>query len=287
MSNFREKYLKYKAKYLALRNQRGSGMIRVIIQRGYKKVVYYVDSAMPISDLKQRFANDVALRKPSVEQYILYKEWKDEHGRWSRLNDKDTLDQSEIGDDDIIILHPSQPLNDEDYEKIRINLIHYRDNGYPILLEDILNDHIGELNFMTHYNLNQEEVLIIIKALNNNKTISSLILDGSEVNIKGAESIAELLYQNRTIANLGLANTGLQNESINKIANAIANIKTLVKLNLNSNSIGDEGAGRLARALKHNISIEEVSIAGNKFGEVGRKALEAVVAARPELRIQF
>eukprot|EP00808_Paulinella_micropora_P029632 g44727.t1 len=117
-------------------------------------------------------------------------------------------------------------------------------------------------------------------ALEVNKTLKALTLDGNEIGDEGATYISSALKMNTSLRELYMQNNNIGAEGARAFGEALKVNQTLTSLYLWDNKIGDEGAAHIAAAVKENkeCKLEELDISSNSIGAKGAlhiaKALE-------------
>ena len=95
------------------------------------------------------------------------------------------------------------------------------------------------------------------------------VSDVMKINAIGAITLAHALRENTTVTNLNLRFNIIGNEGAQAIADMLAVNTKLTHLSLESNQIGDEGAHALANALKVNSTLTSIVLGYNRIGDVG------------------
>ncbi|MES2676857.1 MAG: hypothetical protein V4612_00885 [Pseudomonadota bacterium] len=124
-----------------------------------------------------------------------------------------------------------------------------------LLLANYTKDGVCVLNGQ----LRSYEIKDIVKALEINTTITSLILVRSQIGDEGAKALSEVLKTNTTLTDLNLA----------------------------GNKIGDEGAKALSEVLKTNTTLTDLSLGQNKIGDEGFIEIAKAVVTNPEFKIKI
>lgn len=104
--------------------------------------------------------------------------------------------------------------------------------------------------------------------LNLNTNLTSLILDGCNINDTCVKSISSSLILNHTLKNLNLNANGFGLNNVTGIINLSESLKlnsSLTNLNLASNYLKDQGANYLSEALKVNRVLTELNLESNKI----------------------
>lgn len=105
--------------------------------------------------------------------------------------------------------------------------------------------------------------------------------------VKGfAVALAKALQENRTLTSLNLESNHIKDESIEVLAKALAVNGTLTSLNLKDNESGNVGAIALADALKVNRTLTSLNLERNKIGSIGVVML-AASRAESDTRTSF
>ena len=92
-------------------------------------------------------------------------------------------------------------------------------------------------------------------ALKVNTTLTSLNLEGNDIQDAGAESLAEALKVNRTLTTIRLSINNIEAAGALSLAKALKVNTTLTSIDLQSNSIHDAGAFSLTQAILINPSL--------------------------------
>jgi len=131
--------------------------------------------------------------------------------------------------------------------------------GQYMILENLLNIHIGTLKLPEHVGITKENL----------------------------EKIANILARNTSITKLVLSFNNIGDVGIGLFAIHLARNNTIKMLDFSYNHITDTGAILLAAALSKNSSIMMIDLSGNNITDAGKSALAAVSVIRPDLQNYF
>lgn len=110
-----------------------------------------------------------------------------------------------------------------------------------------------------------EDVSIIAKSLEENRTIHSLDLRLNNIGQKGAIAVADLLLKTKSLRLLNLSSTNMDLRSIKKIVGATAGNKCLTDLDLSFLDIGDECCECLRDMLRANTNLQKLRLRSNNL----------------------
>jgi len=116
----------------------------------------------------------------------------------------------------------------------------------------------------------------LLKALESNKTLTSLDLGGNTLGTEGAVALGQFLKAHRTIQLLDLCHVSLNAQGTVALAQALEDNATLVSLNLKFNSMGPEGFAALGKAL-NTMALQSLNLATNFIGTEGALVLAEVL----------
>ncbi|KAK2859869.1 hypothetical protein Q5P01_004489 [Channa striata] len=110
--------------------------------------------------------------------------------------------------------------------------------------------------------LNDEDVLVLSKCLQNNKCVTGLHLQYNDMTDAAAAHLAELLQgENSALCSLDLMFNNIQADGAEVLAKSLQGNRSLVSLSLSGNKIGNRGAMHLASMLQVNKTLLELELA--------------------------
>lgn len=110
-----------------------------------------------------------------------------------------------------------------------------------------------------------EDIKVIAKALEDNRTIHSLDLRLNNMDIVGAQAIAELLQKSKSLRVLNLSSTSMDYTSIRTVCSAISGNKSLTELDLSFLDISDECCQCLQDMLRVNTTLQNIRLRSNNL----------------------
>ena len=151
-------------------------------------------------------------------------------------------------------------------------------------IENKINDlNETELN-CSNLDINNEDVVKIVKLLQNNTTIITLNFSSNHINYNGIIALANLLKTNTTITSLDISNNKIGDNGLQELTEVLKTNNTITVLNIRKNKIGDNGAIEIAEVLKTNKTLISLDIGNNNIGDMGGiaifKALEFNVSLK-------
>ena len=135
-------------------------------------------------------------------------------------------------------------------------------------------------------NLPEDGLLALAEVLKANTELTSLSLRHNSMSDDGVRALADALKINTALTVLLLGFNSIGNEGAKALAGALEVNSALTLLDLDSNAIGAEGASALADALKANSALVLLTLGSNPLDGDSRRAVELVLAVRPEERMQ-
>ena len=135
-------------------------------------------------------------------------------------------------------------------------------------------------------NLPEDGLLALAEVLKANTELTSLSLRHDSMSDDGVRALADALKINTALTVLLLGFNSIGNEGAKALAGALEVNSALTLLDLDSNAIGAEGASALADALKANSALVLLTLGSNPLDGDSRRAVELVLAVRPEERMQ-
>jgi Ran GTPase-activating protein (RanGAP) involved in mRNA processing and transport len=100
----------------------------------------------------------------------------------------------------------------------------------------------------------------IVKALENNRTVKSLMLGTDGIGDQGAKELAQLVATNDSLEVLYLGCNGITDEGVRSLSHGLASNSTIQGLWLKRNPIGPAGCRHVASLLKTNRSIRVLDL---------------------------
>jgi hypothetical protein len=131
-------------------------------------------------------------------------------------------------------------------------------------------------------NLPEDGLLALAEVLKANTELTSLSLRHNSMSDDGVRALADALKINTALTVLLLGFNSIGNEGAKALAGALEVNSALTLLDLDSNAIGAEGAS----ALKANSALVLLTLGSNPLDGDSRRAVELVLAVRPEERMQ-
>lgn len=296
MSTFREKYLKYKMKYIQLKNQIGGvcdcGKSRT--NANCPRCSTRKASSSSAAASNPRFASASAAASSDAANArdinVIVTLMSGASARFQISNNATILELKRL----------IQTKNEFPYLEIYRQKLVYRPGPYG--MEPLANDctlvqcGIGEVDgndpevdLLVEPNLltfamgaDKMQILRLMKD-EKKKELADLLsqytgeldLDGyyvsdvMKINDIGAITLAHALRENTTVKNLNLRFNIIGDDGAQAIADMLAVNRTITHLSLESNQIGDIGAQALADALKVNSTLTSIVLGYNRIGDVG------------------
>jgi hypothetical protein len=311
MSNFREKYLKYKMKYIQLKNQLGGvcdctkansnpecivcskmaavesaapTMINVHVRTmAGKEAIYNISPNAKILDLKLLIARERKFVYP-----LYYRQKLILMPSYEPLADNSTLAECGILDGTVLELILGKMNEDFPSEVSQLKKFSYEERNDEFA--ELLSVWDGKLHIF-NLDMSQEGESKFIKslgiALRENTSITDLKISTFYSHSLLATTLADVLKVNKTITTLNLSYNAFNCEDMIALADALKVNQSITTINLSFNNIGNNGALALAEALRINHYITRISLSYNNIEIEGRQALKALLVERPELKIKF
>ncbi|CAG5119929.1 unnamed protein product, partial [Candidula unifasciata] len=110
-----------------------------------------------------------------------------------------------------------------------------------------------------------DDISIIAKALEENRTIHSLDVRLNHIGEKGAVAVADLLLKTKSLRLLNLSSTNMDLQSIQNIVCATAANKCLTDLDLSFLDVGDECSECLRDMLRANSNLQKLRLRSNNL----------------------
>lgn len=133
--------------------------------------------------------------------------------------------------------------------------------------------------------INVEGAERLAEAMKENKLLTTLRLVGNQIGDDGCKFMAGALTCNTIrLQQLSLCDNILCNLGATRLADAMTNNTTLLMLDMSCNAIGDGGAEKLANALLHNTTLRELNLGCNQIGDEGAEAIASALIQNKSLR---
>lgn len=166
-------------------------------------------------------------------------------------------------------------LSCQDQQVLPVAVLNMNEDNYEN--RNLLHSRTLQSRSWAGYNLGQEVVLALSKAMRHGTTTSQIqVLDLSKNGIR-AESARELIQvltdQCAKLVDLNLAYNELGTEAGVAIANMLQHVTSLTKLNLSNNKLGDTVCSTLAEGLKFSLSLSDLNLASNNIQITGAQSL--------------
>lgn len=140
-------------------------------------------------------------------------------------------------------------------------------------LKKIAESLTDELN-LSNLDITDEELKIILKALETNDSITKLNLAFNKLGKLSVKPLVQTLEdRKKPLIELRLSNNNIGPEGISDFTQALKTNTALETLYLSHNNIGTKGAKALAEVLKINTAIKSLYLAQNKIGSIGLASL--------------
>ena len=135
---------------------------------------------------------------------------------------------------------------------------------------------------LSYRNLVDDDLLVIVKSVINEKRCPALSLCGNRLTFRSACIPVSHLSNNRTLHLLDLSYNHLCDGGTRTISDMLSSNRcaALQKLILSKNGVSNEGAGYLADMLRTNRSIKELHLSSNEIGNRGVEQLANALAYR-------
>lgn len=312
--SYQAKYLKYKEKYLTLKNQLGgwwcsrcpnnnndssdmceacggpndapvaaaavSSPLRIHIKTMTGEMITLDDVSgdTRIIDLKRQVAE---LKRDFVvikQRLVLRNSAGDQ---FQTLRNKDTLATYGIGNEqslDLLIEHfECEDFTHQDYELIERTLM----RGDRSALEHILIRRCGTLNLSE--SVNDDTIDMLASVLETNDTVTEIYLYGSR--LSNMTSFGRMLSRNQTLRTIDLADNNININGAMELARGLSNNQHVTKINFGYNSFRDIGTTALSDMLKSNTTITEVDLERNDIGARGAASIGDMLRSNGSLRV--
>ena len=142
--------------------------------------------------------------------------------------------------------------------------------------QDALNiinqNNLSQLN-LNHSGIDDKQVALLAKALQENQSLTSLYLSYNQLRAVGVQALANVLQDNQSLKKLDLGGNQLGDAGATALAKALQENQSLKKLHLENNQLGDAGVIALAKALEENQSLKKLHLENNQLGDAGVVAL--------------
>ncbi|CAG5135535.1 unnamed protein product, partial [Candidula unifasciata] len=130
-----------------------------------------------------------------------------------------------------------------------------------------------------------EDICVIVKALENNRTVHHLDLRLNNIGHAGALAVAELLQKTRSLHVLNLSSSNMDLHSLRSITLAVASNRSLTDLDLSFLDITDQCCDYLRDMLKANSSLQKLRLRSNLFTWSGCYLLAEGLVRNLSLRV--
>lgn len=132
--------------------------------------------------------------------------------------------------------------------------------------------------------ITHEDILVLCKFLETNKTVSFINLSGNRIGDQGIIPLFNLLKTNKTIRDINLRWNRIGNAGIRALSEMLTINTSLTYLDLSDNKVTDEGAILLAEALKVNKDLKYINLLTNReIGYEGAVALNSIKESNKNL----
>lgn len=131
--------------------------------------------------------------------------------------------------------------------------------------------------------LNDDQVILLSKALMDNTHVNYLQLNRNNIGVKGTRAIANLLLRNETIETVDLSHNVIGNDGAIALSSCLPKFRNLRKLYLQNCKIGDAGVVALSKAAEKSTIIETIDLRYNMARESGSKAAEEMNERNEEI----
>ena len=111
--------------------------------------------------------------------------------------------------------------------------------------------------------LSEEFQGIIKRLIDNDRTLTTLDINGNQIGSEGAKAIAEALEKNTTLKILNISDNKIGYKGVQYLAVALEYNTTLTTFDISYNNIGDIGVQYLAKALEYNTTLTTFDISRN------------------------
>jgi Ran GTPase-activating protein (RanGAP) involved in mRNA processing and transport len=126
---------------------------------------------------------------------------------------------------------------------------------------------------------------VLCRALQNNKSISTLSLAENQINDSAAYYLSYLILKNDCLVNLDLRANRLSVCTAGFCAVALARNKTIQFLDISGNNFRASGVWALAAALNGNKTLNRIDLRGNGIDQTSEEALCELVLGKEVLRL--
>lgn len=134
-------------------------------------------------------------------------------------------------------------------------------------------------------NIDEKAIINIIKAVKINTNLETFDISNNYIEDIGAEALESVLIVNTSLVNLYLTNNGITCKGVKALANGLHFNLSLKELLLDYNQIDDKGAISLAEALETNISLIKLDLNGNIIKDKGALAFSRLILNNNTLKI--
>ncbi|CAF1516181.1 unnamed protein product, partial [Adineta steineri] len=133
--------------------------------------------------------------------------------------------------------------------------------------------------------VSNDNINVVIDALRNNKPLTKLTIDGSEIEDDAFQQLAHALKFNETLQTLNLNNYRRNGNYLEHLSEILQQTKTLTSLCLEKNNMEDDGMYYLANILPYNTTLIRLDLYNNNIGCKGIEHLADVLRQNKSLEI--
>lgn len=163
------------------------------------------------------------------------------------------------------------PDEDEDEDEQNTTLSAETIQDIPILLR--MNENIHML-FLSFIDIRSDEVLSIAHAAKGHKSLSTLVIEGTNLEYSTAKAIGNMLRKSPALKELNLFMCSIGAAGFTRLATGLAReSSSLEELNLSGSDIGDEEAHILSKVIRTNRKLKKLHLSHNHIGNAGASAL--------------
>lgn len=146
------------------------------------------------------------------------------------------------------------------------------------ICKSLLNTNMLSKLVLSQSGINDELMVLILRGLEQNNSITHLDLSHNRIRDTGAMKIANWLCSSHVIlTHLILSHNVIGQQGATEIAKSLVNNNSLLCLDLKLNMIGDLGGETLLRSLKQNQSLQTLNISSNDLGTNSAKMVQNLV----------
>ncbi|CAF1381266.1 unnamed protein product [Adineta steineri] len=157
----------------------------------------------------------------------------------------------------------------DDFNKLKENILQFEHvNEATQHQSDDPSNKIQSKHYLS-CEVSNDNINVVTDALRNNKPLTKLTIDGSEIEDDAFQQLAHALKFNETLTTLVLGKNDIEVEEVKQLADALKYNTTLNMLVLSTNNIGDDGAQFLSDALRHNNVLTTLGLSNNEIKAEG------------------